>query len=261
MTDRKILAIAAMCVVAAIGVTGCGNEKAQVSSAKQVTASAVPSPAPEPFAGMTPDQIADRALDATKAANGLKAKGSSIEEGEKTPTDFDVAIAANGDCDGTATMKGANASVRQVGTTGYLKGDAKLWETLLSEEGVPKAQRAAAVEILKGRWVKVPAEDSADEDFCDADDLTKPAEKQKTGLTKGANAEVGGKKTVVLTKTTPAGETIAFHVAAEGEPYLLKYSVEGGKDPRWVEFREFSTAVTVTAPSAEETTDLDKLGG
>ncbi|AXE24714.1 hypothetical protein C0216_15755 [Streptomyces globosus] len=260
MTNRKILATAAMCAAAAIGVTGCSGGKA-VPSAEQATASATASPAPEPFAGMTPDQIADKALDTTKAANGLKAKGSSIEKGEKTPTDFDVAIAANGDCDGTATMKGANANVRQVGTTAYMKGDAKLWETVLGEEGVPKAQRAAAVEILKGRWVKVPAEESAEDDFCDADDLTKPAEKQKTGLAKGANAEVGGKKTVVLTKTTPAGETITFHVAAEGEPFLLKYSVEGGKDPRWVEFRDFSAPITVTAPSAEETTDLDKLGG
>ncbi|MBW5481317.1 hypothetical protein [Streptomyces bambusae] len=259
--NRKILATAAMCAAAAIGVTGCGDDKAKGPAGPAASATPSPTPTPEPFAGMTPDQIADKALDTTKAANSLKAKGSSIEKGEKTPTDFDVAVAANGDCEGTATMKGANATVRKVGTTGYMKGDAKLWDTVLKEDNVPAAQRTTVVELLKGRWVKVPADDAGEEDFCDTDDLTQPAEKQKSGLTKGANAEVGGKRTVVLSKTTPAGETVTFHVAAEGEPYLLKFSVEGGKDPRWVEFREFNAPVTVTAPSADETVDPDKLRG
>lgn len=64
----------------------------------------------------------------------------------------------------------------------------------------------------------------------------------------------------MLTKKDGA-ETFTFYVAKEGEPYLLKFTSEGGKEPKSAAFSDFNAPITVTVPPADQVVDPSKLGG
>jgi hypothetical protein len=261
VNNRKFLVTAVLCVAAAAGLTACGGVQSKGEADK--AASSVPSPkAPaDPFAGLTADQIVDKALDTTKAADSLKVKGT--DSSDKEPMNFDLAISKKGDCGGTVSATGATAEVRMVGGPMYMKGDDKFWQQMGEDESSSAEETAAMVELFKGRWLKISAAEADIEQMgalCDTDALLEPADSAKIGLTKGVDADVDGKKAVVLTKTSGA-ETFTFHVAKEGEPYLLRFTSEGGKEPRSAVFSGFNTPITVTAPPADQTIDTSQLGG
>lgn len=50
-------------------------------------------------------------------------------------------------------------------------------------------------------------------------------------------------------------------MSAKGQPHLLKFTIEGGKEPKSAVFTDFDKPVTVTAPPADQIVDLEKLGG
>lgn len=75
------------------------------------------------------------------------------------------------------------------------------------------------------------------------------------GVTRGAAAEVDGRKAVTLVKSED-GLTRTTFVAAEGAPYLLKSVSEGGRNPGTVLFGDFGVPVKATAPPAAEVVDL-----
>lgn len=260
--NRRFLVSAMVCATVIAGLAGCSKDsdsKAAGSDDKKATPSAPATPK-DPFAGLTADQIADKALDTTKAVNSLKAKGSYTDEDGLT--NLDLAISQSGDCQGTMSNQGAGAELRQIGQVMYMKGDDKFWELTLKEDGSSAEETDAVVELFKGRWIKLPAEDAEADDMgklCDTDELFAPATKAKTGLTKGADDKVDGKSVVTLTKKDK-DTTTTLYVATEGEPYLLKVTVVGGKEPGSAVFSDFDTPITVTAPPADQVTDPSKLG-
>ncbi|GAA3375256.1 lipoprotein [Streptomyces sannanensis] len=262
MTNRKFLVAATVCATALAGLTGCSSDKGKDAADDKKPSASQESKAPaDPFAGMTADQIADKALDTTKAADSLKAMG--IARSDKKELQFDVSVSKQGDCQGKLTDAGATADLVSVDKAVYIKGDSKFWEQTGKEDGSSPEETAAMVELLKGRWLKVPAEDNSAEDdlgaICDTDTLFEEADQAKTGLTKGQNTEVNGQSAVTLTKKD-GDETTTLHVATEGEPYLLKVTVEGGKDPGEASFSDFNKPITVTAPPADQVMDPTKLG-
>ncbi|WP_267245953.1 hypothetical protein [Streptomyces sp. PR69] len=268
MKNRRFLVTATLCVTAAMGLAACGGGKDgedKKADAAASTPAASPSPKetekPDPFAGLTADQIADKALDTTKVVDSLKAKGSKTSDGELA--EFDVAITEKGDCGGTLRSGGAGADVRVVGSAAYVKGDEKYYQQLGEEDDTSAEEAAGMAELLKGRWIKVP-EDEGDPDgmsaMCDVDTHLELADRSKTGLAKGEDADVDGKKAAVLTKKS-GGETFTYYVAKDSEPYLLKFTSEGGKEPESVQFSDFNASLTVEAPPAGEVLDPAKLGG
>ncbi|WP_240134827.1 hypothetical protein [Streptomyces sp. MUM 178J] len=269
MNNRKFLVTATLCVTAAMGLAACGGNKD--GEDKKADAAASPSPKatekPDPLAGLTADQIADKALDTTKAVNSLKVKGSKNADGELT--EFDVAVTQKGDCAGTLRSggstadSGSSADIRVVGKAAYVKGDEKYYQETGEEDGASAEEGAGIAELLKGRWIKVP-EDEGDPDdlaaICDVDIHLELADRSKTGLAKGEDADVDGKKAAVLTKKSGA-ETFTYYVSKDGEPYLLKFTSEGGKEPESVQFADFNASLTVEAPPADQVLDPAKLGG
>ncbi|MBT2470555.1 hypothetical protein J7E97_22460 [Streptomyces sp. ISL-66] len=261
MGKQKSVVMAVLCVMVAVGVTACGGEVNKPAAKTPPSASPSPQPPVDPFAGLSADQIADKALDTTKAADSLRVKGSDASDEE--PMAFDLALAKQGDCDGNITSEGATAALRKVSQTMYMKGDEKFWQQMGKGEATSAEEAAAVAELLKGRWVKISAEEAKKEGLaaiCDADALLEPADSTKTGLTKGADTTLDGKKAAVLTKKDGA-ETLTFYVAKEGEPYLLKFTSQGGKEPKSAEFSDFNAPITVAAPPAEQIIDPSKMGG
>ncbi|MFJ3806009.1 hypothetical protein ACIPWE_06515 [Streptomyces sp. NPDC090073] len=94
---------------------------------------------------------------------------------------IDFAVAKKGDCQGTFTTGGASAEIRQVGDAAYMKGDEKFWQQMGGEDGSSSKDTDALVEILKGRWFKMPAQDAKADDkfpFCDIETMSEKDEKE-----------------------------------------------------------------------------------
>ncbi|MEV6833851.1 hypothetical protein AB0N17_04905 [Streptomyces sp. NPDC051133] len=261
MSNRILLTTAALCVTAALSLTACGDDKGDAKAAGDAT-SATPSPtqSPDPFKGLTPDQISEKARVAMTKLDSFKVKGGMTTDGEHMT--FDFAVAAKGNCHGSFTTGGASAEIREVGGTTYMKGDEKFWQQMGKEDGSSSKETDALAEMFKGRWFKMPAEDAKSDDkfpFCDIGTMFEKDEKE-SHLTRGADTEVNGTPAATL-KGKDGAATQTLLISAKGEPYALRLTAEGGKEPGSFDFSAFNEPVTVTPPPAGEVIDPDKLKG
>ncbi|WP_055702797.1 MULTISPECIES: hypothetical protein [Streptomyces] len=225
--NRKLLAVAAACAAAVIGVTGCSSDGGDK----------------DPFDGMSADKIADKASKASKDAGSFTMKGQMKKAGETSNIEF--AVAESGDCKGTmGSPKTGTAQFLSIGKSSYVKADDKFWE---GQGG------GATAELVKGRWVK---SDTEKDGVCNRDDMFK-SDKLKN-LKRGDDAEVDGKKAAVLTQKK-GKETTTFYVAMEGKPYFLKVENKSSDEPGSVTFSDYGKPVDVKAPPAKDVVDPKKI--
>lgn len=265
-------ALAAICLVAAAtsGLTACqsGTDKADGKTGDtRATASSKPK---EPFAGLTADEIADRAMTATTGASSLRMKGDIKDDESDGTIHIDMALDKKNECAGTMGMGGqGKADLIKTGDTVYMKYD----EEFLREQskGEAKADVDAAVDMLAGKWAKMSAKGSDAKDiasFCDLDTVLGGAEDVDSGgdssggdptVKRAGTAEVGGARTVVL-KAKDGKENYTLYVATEGKPYLLRLDSTTAKDPGSITFSDYEKPVPAQKP-AGRIVDLDALGG
>lgn len=257
---RKFLVIAVVWAAAAAGLAGCstGDELKAQSGTEKIEAvdAAVTKSSDNPFGGLSADQIAAKAVAATKSARSIRIAGKVTGDGELLTVDF--AVDSKGSCTGKIGMKGGNAELRQVGKVMYIKGDEKFWTASVG------AQADGITELLKGRWMKVPQGASTNvAGVCDLKamiaDLGKDTSELR-GMTKGPDAVVGGKPVATLVKKKPGGETLTMYVAKEGAPYLLKVVRTGGAEPGALTFSDYNKPVKAVAPPPDQVVDVDNLG-
>ncbi|MFF4228824.1 hypothetical protein [Streptomyces sp. NPDC001820] len=259
MTNRKILAVAALCVTAAVGLTACGGGQSEDTAGKAASSPPSPKTPVDPFEGLTADQIADKALKATKAANSLKLAGEGKDDGKDLSWEFTLSNAGN--CTGKLSYTGSGqAELLVVDKVTYMKADEAFWKGIAKQKGTPAKQSTALAEMMKGRWMKAPADKSGGmAGLCNLDALLKKmGDEDTSGVTKGESAEINGQKAITLTRKEGA-ETHTFYVATEGQPYFLKFVTEGGDEPGTVSISDYNKPVAVTAPPADQIFDLDKV--
>ncbi|WP_411108291.1 hypothetical protein [Streptomyces sp. c-19] len=246
--NRKLWAVATVCVAVVAGVTGCskGDDK----------------PA-DPFTGLTADAIADKAVNTTKAATALRMNGTGKSDGDELTVDFSVDD--KGNCKGTMQApKGGKAELIGTGGVSYMKGDDTFWRSSGGEDGASADESGAMAEMLKGRWLKMPADAGSDSPsaFCDLKTIVKDMDEEtpRKGMTRGADADVDGKPAVTLTKKGEKGETTTFYVAKDAaKPYILRVVETGGEEPGTTTLSDFDKPVTATAPPADQTVDMEEL--
>ncbi|ARX86282.1 MULTISPECIES: hypothetical protein [Streptomyces] len=227
--NRKLLAAAAACAAAVIGVTGCSSDG---DGAK------------DPFKGMSADKIAKKASKASKNAGSFTMKSQVKEDGAQTTGEF--AVAEGGDCKATIdSRKNGHSEILTVGKSSYVKADERFWK---ARAGATIAGR------VDGRWVKSP---SQGEGACDLGDIFQG--KKLKGLKRADDAEVDGKKAAVLVKKK-GDETTTFYVAMEGKPYFLKVTNDGD-DKGTATFSGYGEPVDVKAPAPGEVVDQKQLAG
>ncbi|MFJ2056592.1 hypothetical protein ACIOMM_11655 [Streptomyces sp. NPDC087908] len=220
-------------------------------------------PTPDPFAGLGADEIADRAVTATRSATSLRMTGRVVTEGQ--PLDIDFAVNDRGECTGAMRIQGGAAELRRIDRITYIKGDEAFWRVSMASQGMPDAQIDATVELVKGRWLKIAPGQAGSADLsgvCDLKallaDLDQDQEERR-GLTRGPDSEVDGTPVANLVKKRPGGETTTVSVAREGRPYILRMVRAGGGQPGAVRFSDYDKPVRVVVPPAAETVDLSKL--
>ncbi|WP_426567377.1 hypothetical protein [Streptomyces canus] len=266
MTNRKILVSAAACAALTAALVGCskdGGGKDAGSKGKSDRTVTESPKAPEPFAGLTGQQIADKAVEATKAASSLKVAGSGKDDGKQMSIEF--ALSKQGNCSGEMGYVGSGrAEFLVLDKVMYMKGDEAFYKGMGKEEGTSAEETAAMTEILKGRWMKIPADEDAAKDMggaCDLDGLIEEMEDGSTAnVTKGQFTDINGQKAITLTEKDGA-ETHTIYVAAEGKPYFLKIVTTGGDEPGTVTFSDYDKPVAATPPPADQVVDLEKMMG
>ncbi|GGY32578.1 LolA-like protein [Streptomyces omiyaensis] len=244
--NRKLWATATVCLAVVMGVTGCGKGDDKPA---------------DPFAGLSADAIAKKALETTKGATSVHMTGSGTEDGKETSVD--VTVDGKGSCKGSMATTG-EGKAEMVGTGGdlYIKGDDAFWTE--STGGDASAEGPDFGKLLQGRWMKSPAEAAGSEDsdnFCDLKTIFADMEKETktTGLTRGDDADVDGTAAVVLTGKEGAESTTLYVARDSAKPYVLRVVTTGGDEPGTVTLKDYDKPVTVEAPPADQVMDMEQL--
>ncbi|MFE5632516.1 hypothetical protein ACFQ69_29250 [Streptomyces sp. NPDC056470] len=262
---RTRTAAAAVCTAAAVATAGFAGPAAWAQAAPPPAAAPTlaPTPTPDPFENLTPDAIADRAVQATQSATSLRMAGRVVSEGQ--PLDLDIALDDENNCTGLMKVDGGTGELRQADRITYLKGDATFWRVSMSSQGVPPPQIDATIQLVQGRWLKITPGQPGGSDLsgvCDLNavlgDLGENRDDRK-GMTRGPDAEVEGTPVATLVKKRPGGETTTVSVAQEGKPYILKIVKKGGEEPSTLVLSDYDKPVKVVVPPADETVDISKL--
>ncbi|MFE5844927.1 hypothetical protein ACFQ7N_25230 [Streptomyces niveus] len=281
---RKFLMPALVSALTVAGAASCATggadhvaagtaEKEAPAAAKQATAPA------DPFAGLTAARIAGEAVAATKGAPSLRLTAEGTDDGRRVKVDF--SLDRSGTCTGGLRRDDSEAEFAVVKGVTYVKGDDEFWRSISSgandvnaandesgrieqsgqnDQSADTAVADELVQLLKGKWLKIPAGAGASAralgGACDLDAMLDGVHvADAKGATRGAAAEVEGRKAATLVKRETDG-TRTTYVAAEGEPYLLKAVSEGGQAPGTVLLTDFGVPVKVAVPPGAETVDL-----
>ena len=108
-----------------------------------------------PLEGKNGTEVAELAADALEEAGSVRLAGSMTQDGEETEIDMQL---QGDDAAGTITVQGTEIELISVDGDVYLKATEEL---LASFNAAPEATAD-----FEGRWIQIPAEESADfEDF------------------------------------------------------------------------------------------------
>ncbi|MFE2041021.1 hypothetical protein ACFXAZ_08825 [Streptomyces sp. NPDC059477] len=270
---RTTLAALCLATVTAAGLTGCGSGqdgggtgRAQTTDPVSAAPAASTSPtdrsaSAELFPGLTGGEIAERAVEATAAAESLRMKGDIPDETSGGTIRLDMAVDRKGDCAGTFGFDGqGEAELIKTGGSLYLRYDEAFLRA--QSEGEPQEDVDATVALLAGQWTRTSATDADGTDigaFCDLDTVLAGAGGVRSDATRGETTTVDGTPAIVLREKDGA-DTYTLYVATEGEPYLLRVDSAAANDPGSVVFSDFDEPVPADEPSGE-VIDVDELTG
>ncbi|MGW3556338.1 hypothetical protein ACWDNT_03000 [Streptomyces sp. NPDC000963] len=243
--SRRAAVAALLCAAVAAGAAACGPSSEDAKPAG-------------PFPGLSGAQIVDKAFAATAAAKSLTVHADTTSEGERTRAhvSFDTA----GKCAGTLTTGTAATTelIRADPEKVYLRFD----EATLNEqvEGESPEVRDAMFKTLRGRWVEFPASDPDAKDvvtMCGTKELLGDVDQGASGVVRGGETTVDGRKALALTEPDAGGVTRTVYVATEGTPYVLKMVTKGGDEPGTILFTQYGKPVAAKAPAPKDIADLD----
>jgi hypothetical protein len=260
---RRNVAIATLCATTALGLTACGNDEEEPpanASSSSAAGTSAPGSAPTPkstptmsaLARLSAMEIISKAADTMPAARSLTVDMTYRSEGQSMA--YHAALDSEGKCTGEISQGDAHAKIISTGAHFYLQAD----DAFLRQIG-----GGSAVELFHGKWMKSSATGSGDDDLsstCDLKELTSQFKEKPNKPKKGVLTTFDGKRVIPVTDTDPKdGSKSTAYIAADGAPYVLKVVSVGGDEPGTALFSHFDEPVTVGAPPAAQTVDVDKL--
>lgn len=265
---RTPLAVVCLLAVAATGLVGCQSGKDTTDG--KASATAASSKPKEPFAGLSADEIGDRAMKATTGASSLRMKGTVKDDESDGTIRIDMALNKKNECVGSLGMgTQGKADLIKTGDTVYMKYDEAFLRA--QSKGESKADTDGVVAMLAGKWTKMSAKGSDAKDiagFCDLKSVLGGAEDVGSDgssggaddptATRAGTAQVDGATAAVL-KAKDGKDRYTLYVATEGKPYLLRMD-STGSDAGSLTFSDFEKPVPAQKP-AGKILDLDALGG
>lgn len=251
----RVLATATL-AVAVLG--GCGKSTTTGSGSAE---NPKPSKAADNgVAALAPTEILSRSQAALAKAGSVHISGSGTSDGQTFK--IDMKIQNKKGATGSLTLPvgsdqgpagGVQVNLLIVDQTAYIKpADPNFWTVF--------GGGAPAVERLKGKWVKAGVADEKLQflvAFGDLTALSKDILKPQGSVTKGAQKEINGTKTIGLQDS--GSDKGTFYIATEGEPLPVQL-VQGGKDTGTIDFLDYDQPVDVAAPPADQVVDGKEVG-
>ena len=224
------------------------------SSTTSASASASASPASTgKLTGTAATALVTKAVANTKAAPSVVVKGTGVSTGTAGQTvTFDLTLVQKAGCQGTiAQSKTETFQLVETGGSVWLKPSTAYYASLKLSK--------AALALVADKWIKVKSTDSQIGDL--------PKICSFSGLFGSLKTPTGA--SYVATPTTYQGQS-AYEVTQAGQqgyayvtnaatPMLVKLA-EPGASGGVITFTEYSTPLTITAPSAAESIDGSALG-
>jgi hypothetical protein len=261
-------AVPAVVLAAALAATAtaCSSSSSSGSAAASSTSSATSSmsatgsasassasPAASKLTGDAATALVTKAVANTKAAPSVVVKGTGVSTGTAGQSvSFDLTLVQKAGCQGTISQS-KTETFQLVETGGYvwLKPSAAYYASLKLS--------AAAQALVADKWIKVKSTDAQIGDL--------PKICSFSGLFGSLKTPTGA--SFVATPTTYQGQN-AYEVTQSGQqgyayvtnsatPMLAKLA-EPGASGGVITFTEYSTPLTITAPTAAESIDGSALG-
>jgi hypothetical protein len=195
----------------------------------------------------TAEQIADDAQQAAETARAVHVTGSVAQSvGRLT---VDMRLVKDAGAKGTISLRGGKVGLVRVGSKVYMKGNGAFWRAIGGE---------AAAQLLKGRWVRVPAGQrglDAIIRFTDIDQLIAGTVGAHGKVSKKGRKDYKGHKVIVLEDSGGSGGTI--YVANTGTPYPVAIVSPNGGAEGSLSYGDWNEVVKIAAP--KDAIDLNKV--
>jgi hypothetical protein len=245
----RVRAVPAVILAAALAAaaTACSSSSSSGTPAATTTAST------GKLTGTAATALVARAVANTEAAPSVVVKGSGVSTGTAGQTvTFDLTLVQKAGCQGTiAQSKTETFQLVETGGSVWLKPSTAYYASLKISK--------AALALVADKWIKVKSTDAQIGDL--------PKICSFSGLFGSLKTPTGA--SYVATPTTYQGQS-AYEVTQSGQqgyayvtnsatPMLAKLA-EPGASGGVITFAEYSTPLTITAPSAAESIDGSALG-
>jgi hypothetical protein len=208
------------------------------------------------FAEESGETITSEAEKAMLDLSTVRMAGNLTTDGDEL--DLDVQISTEGDCTGSITLAGGDASLEilSIGGDTWMKPSEEFWRMFAG----PQADQV--VEAAGDRWVVLPASEAEDfAELCDLDTFLEEMTKDEDGEEPqvGETEDVDGQEAVVVESETDEGDPVSAYVATDEPHHILRLEVTQGEEPGVITFSDFDEELDLQAPSDDEVFDLTQL--
>jgi hypothetical protein len=244
---RRAFSTGAVAVVLATSLAACGSSGTKATTSADTTTSAnaptTATPATTPtqatttadsgVSGQSADQILAASIAAAKSASAVHVAGATGN------VQLDLSLVRGKGASGSIAQGANDFKIISVGQTIFLKGSAAFYRQVGGE---------GAAQLLRDRWLRVPATGGDFASFAELTDMDKLVDEAlkpdgKT-ISKGAVTTVDGQRVVPLMTDRRKG---TLYVLASGQPYPLALVQNGGSGK--ITFDGWDKPVTLTAPT------------
>lgn len=256
---RSTLAAAAVVGVAVAGcsstASGSGNSGGSGStspSSASASTSESASGSSGDIASLSATEIVARAGAALNSAKSVRVVGAGAgDDGKQIQLNFGLTNTAT---DGTIGESGVTINIIVIGATAYFKAPDSYWQ----KELAGKANAAAILELVRGKWIKGP---TTNPQFSGFADFTKASFVKQITTPTGTVTKAGTKQVDGVAAVGVTSDKSTLYVAAADARPLEIDPVAGATGSGRASFTDYDKVPEPTPPPADLTIDVTKLGG
>jgi hypothetical protein len=253
----RLTAVAIAAAAMSVAVAGCassssGSGSGGGSGSASLSSSASSSGTGGDIASLSATEIVARAAAALKAAKSVRVVGSGADsDGKQIQLNFGLTDTATA---GTIGQDGVTIDIIVTGATAYFKAPDSYWQ----KELAGKANAAAILELVRGKWIKGP---TTNPQFSGFADFTKASFVKQITTPTGTVTKAGAKQVDGVAAVGVTSEKSTLYVAAADARPLEIDPVAGATDSGRASFTDYDKVAEPTPPPADLTIDVTKLGG
>jgi hypothetical protein len=200
-----------------------------------------------PLAGLTGDQIANKAIAGLKAASSVHFAGTIAESGATYIVNMNAGTTK---CTGTLGIQGKGSfALLKTGQTIWIKPDNLFWTS--------NGATSAVLAVVGGKWIQSTTSDS---NLTSVSQLCSPAQiadsfgSKLNEVVKGATTTVDGQSALLLKDTK---DSSSAYVTVSAAPEFVR--LNGGSSGH-LDFSDYNAPVNVSAPPPSQTLQGSKIG-